>query len=131
MACRRTRTISWCAWPSKTMANMSMSTSPASPPPAESMQGIAQFARCLGQSVACLSFVWRRLLAPSILLLVISSASAADDTVYIAGPASKPGVQKQLGKIADYTGRELRLVVDGGQERKFPAGRVVRIEYTK
>jgi len=72
-----------------------------------------------------------KLLAPSAALLIVAiccAPVAAQDTVYVSSSRSARGYTKLSGRVVDYTGRELRLVIPGTGEQSFPAGEVLRIE---
>lgn len=64
--------------------------------------------------------------AIAVLLPLLATTAAAQDTVYLSG--SGGGQTKITGRILDYTGRELRLEHPGGREQSFPAERVLRVE---
>jgi tetratricopeptide (TPR) repeat protein len=61
-------------------------------------------------------------------LAIWTVSAAAQDTVHVSRDRSSGGHVQWTGRVLDYTGIELRLKLSSGQEQRFPAGQVVRIE---
>ncbi|HEY2840162.1 MAG TPA: hypothetical protein VGJ26_13490, partial [Pirellulales bacterium] len=61
------------------------------------------------------------------ILFLLVGIAAAEDAVYLSAPGNPQGTVKYVGRVIDYSGRELVLETDG-KERRFPAEQVARID---
>lgn len=68
-----------------------------------------------------------RWFAASALWLLLIGGAVAEDAVYLSTPGNPQGTVKHVGRVIDFTGRELTMETEG-RERRFPADQVARIE---
>jgi tetratricopeptide (TPR) repeat protein len=64
----------------------------------------------------------------SLTILFFCAASLRADTVTLSSAKDSAGTIEVSGEVIDFTGREILIRGPGGNERKFPAERVVKVD---
>jgi len=56
------------------------------------------------------------------------AAANGQDVVYLSPAGERTGQIRLVGRVLEYTGRQLQIVLAGGRQQTFPGQRVLRIE---